>query len=593
MLAALALPATLHMNHFAPRGLAAASLLAFAATAAAQDASAPPGPRGVGTVGTDGLPNTPYSVQIVHVNTPGHPTNVVPGTGLPFNPGGTGTTAFERPTISGNGAHLAINVIVDSPVATDDDVLLLDGALLLREGSPAPWALAENVGTIDADLAINDAGAILLGNNTSPTTLDDYIAYFDGVTWSVLAQEGQATPVGGTWSSTIDSTALTNSGGAYYRGATIGGVPTANNAVVVLGAALRQKGIDVPAGQAGGATNTWENFTTNRVLVSPNGAVTAIVGDTNAATTTDLVMTVNDNVVIQEGTVLPGSAFATNVSAIGKAWVDRAGNWYARGSNATTAFDWVVRNGVVVADSAGASEVIAGSGEFWDDTTFASCFFCFDGNSLGQFVFGGVTSAPTTSNGVLVFDDGAGFRSVLVRENDPVDLDGNGLFDDDRFWNTFGDDDVLLLDDGTVVFTATLRNGAGTAVDQGLFKLVPKAASCTLRNGNGINPLACTCTTLPVLGTTWTIDIAPTANTFLTIAYASTASFGPFPLLGGELLIDPNVISLPGSLTHPVPLPPTLQFLGLEFFVQGLRVDVVGPNFVLELTNAQDAVIGL
>jgi hypothetical protein len=41
-----------------------------------------------------------------------------------------------------------------------------------------------------------------------------------------------------------------------------------------------------------------------------------------------------------------------------------------------------------------------------------------------------------------------------------------------------------------------------------------------------------------------------------------------------------------------VALPLDLQFLGAEFFVQGLRVDVVGPAIVLVLTNAQDAVLG-
>ncbi|MFY9344398.1 MAG: hypothetical protein WAT39_18035 [Planctomycetota bacterium] len=538
-----------------------------------------------------------HDLVIVHVNTPGHPTNVVPGTGTPFRTGGTGTSAFERPWTSSDGSHLAINVVAGAPATTtDDDVLLLDGALLLREGSAAPWTATENVGTIDADFAINNSGHLLFGNNTSATTLDDYIVQWNGASWSVLAQEGGATPLGGTWSSSIDSLALSNPGGAYWRDAAIVGLPATSSAAVVLGGGgFLQEGVDIPLGQAGGATNTWENFTINRIYVSPNGASYLVLGDTNAATTGDLVLVLNNTVQIQEGQVLPGSTFATGVSAIGKAWIDRGGNWYARGSNATTGDDWLVRNGVLVADSAGASEVVPGSGEFWDDASFTTCFFCADGNALGQFVFGGVTTAPLVSNGVLVFDDGAGFRRVVARESDPIDLDGNGLFDDDRFFNTFGDDDVLLLDDGSIVFTATLKNGAGTAVDQGLFKLVPKAGSCTLRNGTGVNPLACTCASLPILGTTWNVAVAPSPNTALTLAFASAAPTPfPVPLFGGELLIDPlTAISLPGSLVHPVPLPPSQQFLGLLFFVQGIRIEVVGPALVIQLVNGQDAVIGL
>jgi hypothetical protein len=532
-----------------------------------------------------------YDLTIVHVNTPGHATNVVPGVGAPFRTGGTGTSAFERPWICSTGANLAINVVAGAPaVLADDDVLLRNGALLLREGSPAPWAAGQNVGTIDPDLAINAAGQILFGNNVAPaTTADDYIAFYDGTTWSSLAQEGQPTPVGGTWGSTIDSTALSNAGGTYWRDASVAGLPTASNGLVVLGslATVLQKGIDVPIAQAGGATNTWENFTINRVYVSPDGAQWMVVGDTNAATTADLVLAVNNVVLIQEGQVLPGSSFVSNVSAIGKAWFDGAGNWYARGSNAD-GNDWVVRNGAVLADSSGTSEVVAGTGEFFDDATFTTCFFCMDGNALGQRVFGGVTTASATSNGVLVFEDASGFRRVIARESDPIDMNGNGLFDDDRFFNTFGDDDVLLQDDGSVVFTATLKNAAGTAVDQGLFKLVPRSASCTSRNGSNINPVALSCTTLPVLGTTWSLAVTSGPQTVLTGVFFSTAPLTPTPLLGYELLIALPIAEMPTTF----PLPSAMKFLGIELFLQGLRVDWDGFDFVYVPTNAQDVVIG-
>jgi hypothetical protein len=531
------------------------------------------------------LAQAPYTTSIIHVNTPGHATNVVPGLGIPFRTGGTGTSAFERPYISSNGLHMTINVIASSSTA-DDDVLLLDGALFLREGSPAPWTAGENVGTIDADLAINDAGDILIGNNTSATTLDDYIALYSAGVWTVLAQDGSATPLGGTWSSTIDSTALSNTGVACYRGTTIGGLPTASNAAVVIGGTQLQKGVDIPLNQAGGGTNTWENFTTNRVFISPDGSMVVLVGDTNAATTTDAILTINNVVMIQEGVVLPGSGFATGVSAIGKAWVDNGGNWYARGSNLTSGDDWLVRNGVLVAESSGTNEIIPGSGEHWDDASFTTCFFALDGNSLGHYLICGVTDAPATSNGVIVFDDGLGNRYVVVRENDPVDLDGNGLFDDDRFFNTFGDDDVLLQDDGTVVFTATLRNAAGTAVDQGLFRLTPTSASCTFRNGSGINPVALSCLTLPIVNTTWQIGLSNGPNTIATFLYADPTPIPAFPLFGGELLIAPTAFTIPLNINLP------RGYQGLLFSLQGIRVDFDGVDLSLVLTNAQDTVLG-
>lgn len=564
-------------------------LVTLAARLVAQDGNG----GGPVTPAPEGGATPPYSLQIVHINQAGHATNLVPGLGIPFKAGGGDAIAFERPYLSAGGAFFAMHVI-SSAATTSDEVLLLNGVPVLVEGSPVPWAPGENAGILDADFAINDLGELLINHNTSPTTLDDYVVKYSAGSWTVLAQEGQSTPVGGTWGSTMDSVALANTGDAGWRGLTIATLPTATNAVVVTGASLLQKGVDVPIAQAGGATNTWENFTADAVRVSPDGSLWLVQGDTNGATTGDLVLTLNNVVAIQEGQVLPGSSFATGVSTIARSWIDRSGNWWARGSVATSNDDWLVRNGVLIADSSGSSEVVPGSGEFWDDATFAACFFAMDGNALGQFVFGGVTSAPSATNGVLVFGDTTGFRRVLVREGDPIDVNGNGLFDDDRFFNTFGNDDVLLLDDGTVLFVATVKNGAGTAVEQGLFRLVPIGPSCTFRNGSGVNPAAFSCVTLPVLGGTWTANVAATPTTLLTGLFISQGAIPAFPLGAYELLVDPFTwFDVLGYVTHTVAVPSSPQFLGYDAFVQGVRVEVVGPDLVIELTNAQDLVIGL
>ena len=590
------------------RAATPALLLSMVSSLVAQD-GVPAARRATAVVGADASAAAGYTLQTVFVNTPGHPTNVIPGLGIAFRTGGTATSAFERPILSANGMHFGINVVANTGLTTDDDVLLVDGVVVAREGDPTPWPTAgENVGTIDADFALNDAGDILLGNNTSATVNDDYVALFQAGVWSVLAQEaGMINPVlpgivggpAGTWDDAIDSTVLFNNGTALWRAEGVDGLTTgtANDELIVLGGGMAlQKGVDVPMGQAGGAVEFWENFDLNDLYANADGTVVLIQGDLTGAATTDDVVVYNGVVIVQEGVPLGSGTFVEPVDTDGivKPWVDAVGNYYVRGNNDVTETDWIYRNGVVVAESSGADEVIPGSGEHWDDATFGDCFFAFDGNALGHFVFGGVTDAPVDVNGVLVFDDGAGYRTVLCRESDPIDLDGNGLFDDDRYFNTFGNDDVRLLDDGTVVFTATLKNGAGTAVDQGVFRLVPKAGSCTLRNGTGVNPVACTCATLPVLGTTWTIAIAPGPNTALTLVFAADAPAPfPVPLFGGEALIFPPVVSLPGNGTHPVVLPPDIQFLGSAFFLQGMRVDVVGANLALVLTNGQDAVVGL
>lgn len=553
-------------------------------------------PLFVALTGVPLLAQGPYSLTVIHVNQPGHPTNLIPGLGIPFNPGGTGTSAFERPWFSADGTHFAINVVADTLTTADDDVLLLDGVALLREGAPTPWPGGFNIGTINADFAINNSGSLLLGHNSSSTTNDDYVLLYQGGVWNVLAQEaglvGAVVPglVGdaggtGTWDDTMDCIGLTNSNTAIWRATGVDGLSTAatNDAVVVIGNTALQKGVTVPAGQAGGGTLAWELFDPSGINVSPDGSVVLVQGDL-AGILNDDVLVRNGTVVVQEGTTLPG--FATVVSAINEAWVDHGNNWYARGSNISTGFDWLMRNGVIVANTDGTDPIVPGSTEHWDDASFSEGFFAMDGNSFGHFVFGGVTDAAATSNGVLVFDDGLGNRHVVAREGDPVDLDGNGLNDDDRFLSTFGDDDVRLLDDGSVVFVATLRNSLGTAVDQGLLEYVPRTASCTFRNGTGINPVACTCTTLPIVGTTWNVDVSFGPQTIVTALLADFQAIPPFPLFGGELLIAPAPFLIPTATSVP------FGWQGLQFSVQGIRIDVVGPDLVIVLTNAQDVFVG-
>jgi hypothetical protein len=99
-----------------------------------------------------------------------------------------------------------------------------------------------------------------------------------------------------------------------------------------------------------------------------------------------------------------------------------------------------------------------------------------------------------------------------------------------------------------------------------------------------------------VLGGSWNVDVTPGAGTVLTFAFAADAPLPfPVPLFGGEALIQPPVVEIPatGIGTHSAVLPLDLQYLGVQFFVQGVRVNIAGPSLVLELVNAQDAVVGL
>jgi hypothetical protein len=126
-------------------------------------------------------------------------------------------------------------------------------------------------------------------------------------------------------------------------------------------------------------------------------------------------------------------------------------------------------------------------------------------------------------------------------------------------------------------------------------RLVPPvpAASCTVRIGNGLNPLALSCITAPVLGGTWitAIDLAPGTVATVLVVFGQPLAGVPNPLGAGELLLSPLPYSLylVGLGSHAVPVPADPSLAGVPFTCQGLRLD---GSFALGATNALDLVLG-
>jgi hypothetical protein len=173
--------------------------------------------------------------------------------------------------------------------------------------------------------------------------------------------------------------------------------------------------------------------------------------------------------VLQTG--FPVAGWAANTApvvsisqAIGMLQLSRNGvHWGLRsgvndGTGAVNQTDFVLINGQVVA--ATGDPIATGLAERYDDASFSQTFFANTVNNRGDYVVAGTTDNPDAlSNAVLVLN---GTR-VIAREGNPVDLDGNGLFDDDAFIDVFGNDDVVMDDDRRIYLVASLRNGLGTA----------------------------------------------------------------------------------------------------------------------------------
>ncbi len=398
------------------------------------------------------------AIDVIFCEVPGHPKAQVPlGPALAVS---TEFDAFDRPFTSPNGQWFLLQA--ETTLATTEDRILMvfDGtnwSTVLREGLQAPWsAEAETVGFIDPDMGINNSGHFAFCNNTSakgnPTNNDDYTIGFDGTNFVVLAREGDPAIGGGNWGATQSSPHVLNDGTFCFDSTASSG----GSRLLQGNTILAQSTVTVLSNQPGGATNTFSSFTAFFYNSSADGSQTMFRCNLAGVQT----IAINNRVALQGGDTIPGMSAPTTNTFV-RASMSHNGNWMVRGATTNADLDYVARNGLLVAQ--GLDPITPGNTELWDDATFAALFFSQYENGVGDYIIGGVTNAAdVNANAVLVLNG----TTVVVRENDMVDLNGNGLPDDDAFIGVFNNDDLFLTDDLQLYFTADLRDGLGAALGQ-------------------------------------------------------------------------------------------------------------------------------
>ena len=204
-----------------------------------------------------------------------------------------------------------------------------------------------------------------------------------------------------------------------------------------------------------GDTSTWAFFAANAFYTTPDGAHWMAQGRRTGQVSSATLLAFDNQVVLETGLPIPGTNVIVN--SIFQWVLLHDGSWYARGDQ-PGGDDWFVGNGVLLAKTG--DPITPGSSELW-----GAVFSAFAANTNGDWILVGNTNNADPGLDTVSVLNG---EEVLFRESDPLDLDGNGQFDDDVFIGranpanaAFEANDTYLTDDGTVYMFVNIRDGDG------------------------------------------------------------------------------------------------------------------------------------
>lgn len=427
-----------------------------------------------------GVPTVLYSTVATSA------TSLVPGSTARFS-------SIDRPERSPDGSRWIVLARNDSSDSTKDSLYLAGagtaGVVALLEGTTEiePGRAAENMSNRRA--SIDDAGNFAVAVNLTGATSDDGIVAVGSAGGGFTLPYREGTLIGDAVPSarhgaSFGEPILTSLGVAVRTtmSTSAGGVASGTDSALFgqSGAQLlAREGTPAlrPTGQIG--SENWSSFDFGSFYASADGSKWLVKGNLTGASASNQVLAANNQVVLQEDTVIPG--MASPILSIITGNMGSNGDWFARGENDDDA-GWVVRNGALLVDS---DDPVAGGmpGEsftngVWRDPAASSSayntFFVHTGNNLGDYVYAGFTTAPDGRNAVWVFNGSL----VFLREGDGIDLDGNGLLDDDAFVDVAASGaslnnkvDGFLTDDLFFVTTVDLRDGAGARIGEALIRV--------------------------------------------------------------------------------------------------------------------------
>ncbi len=410
-------------------------------------------------------------IEVIYTEITGHPTAVVPGArdangNLVF----AEFTVFEDLALRPDGGQWMVKG--RSTLASTLDAILVLGAgtsgwAFAQDGQPLQGGVpGEQYDFFDSPVpaAWDGLGNIAFSCRAKggASSNAEKVIIFDGTAHVIVVQQGDAAyglidqppnPSGDElFGNSINSVHLLNTGEVAFVNTPITNCHSSRYPAFFHGKnSFRQSGVSLIGGEV------WDSFDYDDCGGTADGLHWFAKGDTeNPNTSIDDILAVDDQVELREGSPVAGSSVVMTAVFFTRMLSD--GTWFCRGDDPNDN-DWAVRTGVLMAKT---GDLIAG-GEHWGNTLSA-----FNGNRVEDWLLVGNTDNPDPNSDYVMVLNGTG---VVAREGDPIDLDGNGQFDDDVYINTFKANHAFLTDSRLVYFLATLRDGAGTSLGDAFLRM--------------------------------------------------------------------------------------------------------------------------
>ncbi|MBL8761521.1 MAG: hypothetical protein JNL50_09485 [Phycisphaerae bacterium] len=234
--------------------------------------------------------------------------------------------------------------------------------------------------------------------------------------------------------------------------------PALESALIYDHNAFRQGGVSPVLSLDASTNETWDRWTERGFFTTADGAHWLANGKIIADNNFDEVLAIDSRVVIQQGVEMPGTGEVPD--GIDYAAMNQGGDWIAHGLLTDGVSSYANFNGAIVART---GAPILPSGGVWS-TPFSAVAV----SGLGEWLVAGKAVGPAASDDVIVHSE----LGVVMREGDPVDLNADGLANDDAFIGrgnpalpAFALDELELSNGRVLYVIANLRNGAGQDIN--------------------------------------------------------------------------------------------------------------------------------